>query len=159
MAIFGKKTEDNKEDVAKKTTSTKTTKKTAKPSDVQVDKNESMKELYTEETKTSVKKNDIKKSTEHGNAYRVLIKPLVTEKGTNLSAENKYLFEVSNDANKISVAGAIEEVYGVKPTNVNIVNIQGKRVRFGRSFGRRKDWKKAIITLPEGASINVYEGV
>lgn len=92
-------------------------------------------------------------------AYRVLIKPLVTEKGTYLHSENKYLFAVAIKANKITIKKAIWHLYGIKPLAINIVNVRGKKVRYGRTTGRTKNWKKAIITLKEGESIKVYEGV
>ena len=92
-------------------------------------------------------------------AYRILVKPMVTEKATNLSAVNQYVFMVSIDANKIEVAKAIFEVYGVNPTSVNIIKSKGKKVNRGKVSGRRKDFKKAIVTLKKGESISVYEGV
>lgn len=94
-----------------------------------------------------------------GEAYRILIRPLITEKATNLSNENKYIFEVSGDANKIEIKKAIKNVYGVRPISINIVNVRGKQVRFGRTMGRTKDRKKAIVTLKKGEKIEVYEGV
>jgi large subunit ribosomal protein L23 len=99
------------------------------------------------------------KKEETGDAYRILIKPLITEKATNLSSENKYVFEVRGKANKLEIKKAIKNVYGVEPINVNIVNVSGKSVRFGRTSGRTKDRKKAIVTLKEGDKIEVYEGV
>lgn len=92
-------------------------------------------------------------------AYRVIIKPLVTEKVGELGKENKYVFQVTNNANKIEVAKAIEEVYNVRPEKVNMIRMQGKRVRFGRLEGKRSNWKKAIVKLPEGKSISLHEGV
>src|SRR3990167_3454723 len=62
-------------------------------------------------------------------------------------------------ANKIEVAKAIKEIYGIKPIGVNIMNRLGKKARYGRVSGRRKDWKKAIITLPKGETMKIYEGV
>ncbi len=115
----------------------------------------SMKDLYTVEGK--VKKDKDKKVS--GRAYRVLVKPMVTEKATNLSAVNQYVFMIDNDANKIEVAKAIYEVYGVKPTEVNIIKVKGKKVNRGKITGKRKDFKKAIVTLKKGESISVYEGV
>jgi len=94
-----------------------------------------------------------------GNAYRVLIKPLVTEKASVMGTLNKYFFEVAKEANKIEVAKAVYDVYGVKPEKVNIVRMRGKVVRRGRITGKRKDWKKAVVTLKKGDSIKVYEGV
>lgn len=105
------------------------------------------------------KKTEKKTEKKHGNAYRVLVKPIVTEKASMLGAENKYVFAVSPRANKIEITKAINEVYGIKPIAINIVKMQGKRVRYGRISGKTKDWKKAIITLPEGQTIKVYEGV
>ncbi|MCD4761725.1 50S ribosomal protein L23 [bacterium] len=125
-----------------------------------------MKEFYGGKTKAGtlekkekiVKQGDIKKKLP-GQAYKILVKPLITEKAANLGSENKYVFEVSVSTNKIEIAKAINEVYGVKPVSVNIVNVGGKKVRYGRHFGKRKDTKKAIITLPKGKTINIYEGV
>jgi len=114
-----------------------------------------MKDLYTAEGK--VKKDKNKKVS--GRAYRVLVRPMVTEKATNLSSVNQYVFMIDNDANKIEVAKAVFEVYGVKPTEVNIIKVKGKKVNRGKITGKRKDFKKAIVTLKKGESISVYEGV
>lgn len=90
---------------------------------------------------------------------RVLVRPLVTEKATNLAAAGKYAFVVSKGANKISVARAVEAAYGVKPVAVNIMNMEGKKVSRGRVSGQRSDWRKAIVTLKKGETIKIYEGV
>jgi large subunit ribosomal protein L23 len=92
-------------------------------------------------------------------AYRVLVKPLITEKASRLSTENKYVFSVNPDANKIEIMKAIRSVYNVNPVNVRIVNVRGKHVRYGRTEGETKAKKKAIVTLREGDKIEVYEGV
>jgi large subunit ribosomal protein L23 len=92
-------------------------------------------------------------------AYRVILKPLMTEKVNELGVENKYVFQVAKDANKIEIAKAIKEVYNVDPEKVNIIKMKGKSVRFGRLFGKRSDWKKAVVKLPKGKTINVHEGV
>lgn len=89
----------------------------------------------------------------------IILRPLVTEKGAHLAATGQYLFEVNLHANKVQIKNAIRSMYGVMPTSVNIQKVRGKAVRFGRMYGRRKDWKKAIVTLPEGKKIEVYEGV
>jgi large subunit ribosomal protein L23 len=117
----------------------------------------SMKELYSDSGAKG--KEDKKKEKRYGQAYSVLFRPLVTEKVSNLSAENKYVFEVAITANKIEVAKAIEEVYGIKPVKVNVVKMIGKNTRYGRVAGKKKNWKKAIVSLPEGKTIKVYEGV
>lgn len=92
-------------------------------------------------------------------SHRVLLKPLVTEKGAKQTEQNKYFFMVSAKANKVMVKQAIVETYGIWPLSVNILRVKGKNVKFGRREGTRKDWKKAIITLPQGKSIDVYKGV
>jgi large subunit ribosomal protein L23 len=94
-----------------------------------------------------------------GSAYRVLVKPLITEKVTDMGMYNKYAFEVTLDTNKQEVKKAMQEVYGVVPISVNILNMKGKSVRFGRVTGKTKKWKKAIITLKKDDKIEVYQGV
>jgi len=89
----------------------------------------------------------------------VLVKPLITEKSSFLSPYGQYVFEVSLKTNKVEIAKAIERVYGVKPVSVNIVRVRGKKVRYGKTLGETKKWKKAIITLKPGDKIEVYEGV
>jgi large subunit ribosomal protein L23 len=105
------------------------------------------------ETKKAVKKDDTKSS------YKVLLSPMITEKGTYLASENKYLFEVAASTNKVEIKKAINAVYGVWPVSVNIVRLPGKKVRHGKVWGMTKNRKKAIITLKKGESIDVYEGV
>ena len=105
------------------------------------------------EKKVKPKKEDTK------DAYKVLIRPLITEKVSSLGVYNQYAFEVAKNTNKIEVRKAIKAVYGVDPIKVNTMNIQGKNVRYGRTEGRTKNWKKAIITLPPGAKINIQEGL
>lgn len=126
-------------------------------------KGKSMKELYGEEeikTPVSAKTGKKEKKIRHyGNAHKVLIKPLITEKAANLGTENKYVFEAAVSANKIEIAKAINEVYGIMPVSVNIINMQGKKVRSGKFQGKRKSWKKAIVMLPKDKTINIYEGV
>ncbi len=99
------------------------------------------------------------KATESKEAYRILIKPLITEKATHLVTQNKYSFAVAKSVNKNEVKKAIEGLYGVEPIDINIINVRGKFVRYGRTFGKKKNWKKAIITLKPGDKIDIYEGV
>lgn len=150
MGLFNK-TDDTKNKVKKTSASDK--------KDVKVEETatESMKDLYATENKAD-KKGVSKKNTK-GQAYRVLVKPMVTEKATNLSAVNQYVFMVETCANKISVSNAIEEVYNVRPISVNVIKMKGKKVNRGKIAGRRKDFKKAIVTLKKGESISIYEGV
>jgi large subunit ribosomal protein L23 len=121
----------------------------------------SMKDLYAAEatTKKTAKAGKSASASRFDGAFRVLVKPLVTEKATDLSAHNKYVFVITKSANKIEVAKAVYAVYGVKPIGVNIISMKGKVVTHGRIKGRRKDWKKAIVTLKKGDSIKIYEGV
>lgn len=99
------------------------------------------------------------KKHEHGEAFRHLIRPLMTEKASWVGAVNQYMFEVSAGVNKTEIKKAIEKLYGVKPVKINIINSCGKKIRFGRNWGKMKDWKKAVITLKPGDKIEVYEGV
>lgn len=139
MALFGnKKTEDN----AKENSSSSV----------------SMQDLYSDAPKTA-KAVEGGKVAKESNAYRFIIKPLITEKATNLVAQDKYAFVVSDNANKIEVAKAINAIYGIKPLKVNLSNVKGKKVARGRISGQRKDWRKAVVTLPKGQSIKIYEGV
>jgi len=146
MAIFGKKKKTEVED--KKQTETKV-KDVNKKSLDKSSKGKTKEEV--EKPKTVDNKNNM--------GYKYLIKPLITEKAANLGINNQYVFIVSNDANKIEIKKAITAVYGVKAVNVNIINNEGKIVRRGRYTGKRKDFKKAIITIEKGKSLNIYEGV
>jgi large subunit ribosomal protein L23 len=114
------------------------------------------------EEKVEVKKEEVKpkiKKEETGQAYRILIRPLVTEKISFLGQNNQYAFEVMPKANKIEIAKAFKNVYGIKPMSVNVMKIRGKKIRYGKTSGRTKNRKKAIITLKPGDKIEVYEGV
>ncbi len=99
------------------------------------------------------------KLADHSLAFKILVKPLITEKSAIAESKNKYSFIVVRSANKNQIKTAIQEVYGVKPSQVNVANIEGRRVRFGRSMGKRNDYKKAIVTLPEGKTIDIHSGV
>lgn len=166
MGLFSKKNKikAGTDSVLEKKQEGKNSKKSKKESSNSKDKKAvSMKDLYgnkTKNTKTSAKTGTKKKPVrQHGNAYKILIKPLITEKAGDLGSQNKYVFVVAVTANKISIAEAIDEVYGIKPIAVNVINMKGKKIRTGKELGKRKDWKKAIVTLPEGKSINIYEGI
>ena len=101
------------------------------------------------------------KSNKHDtkNAYKVLVKALITEKASYLKSENKYLFEVNSATNKNEIKKAIYHVYGVWPTKINVSNLGGKNKRYGKNSGVTKARKKAIVTLKQGDSIELYEGV
>ncbi len=87
------------------------------------------------------------------NAYEVIQTILVTERSMDLKEENKYAFRVHQGANKIDVKKAVEHIYDVKVSSVNVLNRKGKAKRAGRMMkkGRRANWKKAVVTLSEGS--------
>ena len=91
------------------------------------------------------------------NHYQIIIRPLVTEKNTNLMALNKYCFEVDREASKPQIKQAIETIFSVSVTKVHTMNVRGKLRRRGREFGYTRDWKKAIVTLAEGDRIELFE--
>ncbi|MFN3301549.1 MAG: 50S ribosomal protein L23 [Patescibacteria group bacterium] len=90
---------------------------------------------------------------------KILIRPIITEKASLLEKEGKYTFEVSPKANKIEIKKAIEKIYKVKPLKINIIKLKGKQVRSGWISGRRKNWKKAIVTLRKGEKIDLTSSV
>ncbi len=93
-------------------------------------------------------------------AAQVIKRPLLTEKGTRLKEEaNQYLFRVDKRANKGEIKRAIEELFKVTVLEIRTLPMQGKAKRLGRFQGKLPDWKKAIATLKEGESIELYEGV
>ena len=91
------------------------------------------------------------------NHYQVIIRPLVTEKNTNLMVLNKYSFEVDRKATKPQIKQAIEAIFNVGVTKVHTLNVRGKLRRRGREFGYTRDWKKAIVTLTAGDRIEIFE--
>jgi large subunit ribosomal protein L23 len=93
-------------------------------------------------------------------SYTLLRRPIITEKGTALKDDNNQLvFEVCLDANKSEIKKAVERLFKVTVLSVRTQNRQGKRKRLGRSVGRRRNWKKAIVTLKEGDRVDFFEGV
>ena len=94
--------------------------------------------------------------------FAVILRPLVTEKGTALSFVSKYVFEVDIRANKPQIKSAVEKAFSVTVKDVNVMVVKGKS-RGNRRFGRRTtyapDWKKAIVTLAPEDKIELFEGV
>lgn len=85
------------------------------------------------------------------NPYQIVQTVLVTEKGTELAENGQYTLRVAKDANKIEIKSAVETLFDVKVAAVNTLNRKGKRKRMRTSrYGRRPDWKKAVVTLSEG---------
>ena len=94
-------------------------------------------------------------------AYDIIKRPIITEQSMEAASYKKYTFEVAKDANKIEIAKAVEEIFGVKVAKVNTLNMQGKMKRMGaQPAGRRANWKKAIVTLTaDSKSIELFEGM
>ncbi|KIT14380.1 50S ribosomal protein L23 [Jannaschia aquimarina] len=93
------------------------------------------------------------------NTYDVIRKPIITEKATMASEANAVVFEVSIDAAKPQIKAAVEELFGVKVKAVNTTITKGKTKRFRGQMGKRKDVKKAYVTLEEGNTIDVTTGL
>jgi large subunit ribosomal protein L23 len=89
--------------------------------------------------------------------YQIIIRPLITEKNTNLMEFNKYSFEVMRDSTKPQIKQAVESIFNVSVLHVHTLNVRGKKRRRGREFGYQRDWKKAIVTLAEGDTIDLFE--
>ena len=94
------------------------------------------------------------------NLHDVIVRPLVTEKSTaQLERTGSYSFMVAKDANKVEIARAIEHLFNVKVRDVRTMQYRGKERRLGKFVGRRAGWKKAVVKLREGDSIEIFEGV
>jgi large subunit ribosomal protein L23 len=94
------------------------------------------------------------------NLYAVIRRPIITEKGNIQKEENnKVTFEVHPDANKQEIRAAVEKIFKVRVLNVRSLNQRGKIKRVGRFMGKRRNWKKAIVTLGPDEQIEFFEGV
>ena len=94
------------------------------------------------------------------NARDIILAPVITEKSVSAMADKKYTFRVANDTNKIEIAKAIEEIFGVKVAKVNTISMKGKKRRMGRFEGYTSDWKKAVVTLTEDSkTIEFFDGL
>lgn len=98
----------------------------------------------------------VTKDATAGPANHVIVRPVVTEKSSRLNSLRQYVFEVLPSATKIDVRNAVHQLYGVRPINVSIINMRGKVVRFGRTWGKTNSRRKAMVTLPEGKSIDPF---
>lgn len=93
-------------------------------------------------------------------AQDIILAPVITEKSMYGVAEKKYTFKVANDANKIEIAHAVEQLFDVNVAKVNTISVRGRFKRMGRNEGYRPDWKKAIVTLTENSkTIEFFEGM
>ncbi|MEP9382701.1 50S ribosomal protein L23 [Nocardioides sp. KR10-350] len=97
-------------------------------------------------------------STLHYDPRDILIAPVVSEKSYGLLDQNKYTFIVRPDANKTEIKIAVEQVFNVKVTSVNTINRPGKSRRTRYGMGKRKDTKRAIVSLAEGDRIDIFGG-
>ena len=94
------------------------------------------------------------------NKYDVIVKPIITERSMMDAESKRYTFQVNKNANKHQIKDAVEQIFSVKVTRVNTMNMLGKTKRMGRSEGKRSDWKKAIVILsPESKEIKFFEGL
>ena len=94
------------------------------------------------------------------NARDIIIAPVLTEKSVAVLGEKKYTFRVADGANKIEIAKAVEEIFGVKVSKVNTISMKGKKRRMGRFEGYTSDWKKAVVTLTEDSkTIEFFDGL
>lgn len=93
-------------------------------------------------------------------ARDIILAPVVTEKSVSVLGEKKYTFRVAKDANKIQIALAVKEIFGVDVAKVNTISMKGRKRRQGRSEGYTPSWKKAVVTLkPESKTIEFFDGL
>ncbi len=94
------------------------------------------------------------------NARDIILAPVITEKSVAALSEKKYTFRVADGANKIEIAKAVEEIFGVQVAKVNTISMKGKHRRMGRHEGYTSDWKKAVVTLTEASkTIEFFDGM
>jgi large subunit ribosomal protein L23 len=122
---------------------------------VEAEKKPKKAEKKVEKTET-VSKRDGKKT---GSAYRTIVRPYISEKAAQYEMHGLYTFVVDCKATKEEIKKAVFALYGVKPVSVRTAQFEGKKARFGKSSGRRKNWKKALVSLSKGTTITIHEGV
>jgi len=91
--------------------------------------------------------------------YQVLRRPVVTEKSMGQTSEGKYTFEVAREANKVQIKEAVQKIFKVHVTAVNVDTVPGKRRRSRRAIGYSNPWKKAVVSIKPGEKIEFFEGV
>jgi large subunit ribosomal protein L23 len=87
----------------------------------------------------------------------IILRPIISEKSYDLIEHNRYTFEVAKTASKPQIADAVSEIFGVTVTSVNTLNVTGKPRRVRAAKGKTRDWKKAIVSLKEGDSIEFFQ--
>lgn len=95
----------------------------------------------------------------HKSMYDIIKRPVITEKSAMMGENSKYVFEVAKDADKSAVKKAVQEIFSVKVTKVNMLNVKGKIKRFKGTKGKLVDRKKAVVTLADGQDIDLTGGV
>ena len=94
------------------------------------------------------------------NKYDIIIRPIISEKSMDQSADKKYTFQVALNANKIEIKKAVEEIFGVTVEKVTTCRVLGKVKRMGATFGKRSDWKKAVVKLTaDSKTIEFFDGM
>jgi len=94
------------------------------------------------------------------NPYEIVKRPVITEKTTiQKDTNNQLTFEVGRKANRVEIRHAVEKIFNVRAVKVRTMQMKGKAKRVGRIPGKRRDWKKAIVTLASGEHIEFFEGV
>ena len=94
------------------------------------------------------------------NKFDIIIRPIISEKSMDQSADKKYTFQVALSANKIEIKKAVEEIFGVKVEKVTTCRVLGKVKRMGATFGKRADWKKATVKLTaDSKTIEVFDSM
>lgn len=91
-------------------------------------------------------------------ARQIVIRPVVSEKSYAMIGDNRYTFEVAKSASKPQIADAVQEIFGVTVTKVNTMNVSGKPRRLRYNTGHTRSWKKAVVTLKEGDTIEFFQG-
>lgn len=89
-------------------------------------------------------------------ARSIIVRPIITEHSYDMMEKNTYTFEVAKSANKIEIAKAVEELFNVTVTNVNTLNVKPKKKRVRVQVGLTRTWKKAMVTLKEGDTIELF---
>jgi large subunit ribosomal protein L23 len=87
----------------------------------------------------------------------IILKPVISEKSYDMISHNRYTFEVAKTASKPQIAQAVTDIFGVTVTSVNTMNVTGKPRRVRAAKGKTRDWKKAVVTLKEGDSIEFFQ--
>ncbi len=158
MSIFKKKDKEKKvkkgkEEEKERKVEVDENKASKKMSFVKNKKKEKKEEAEKKGKTTDAKKKEEKSAKSARIAYRTLISPHITEKANNLSEERKYIFRVFKNANKVMIKKSVEEVYNTPVEKVMIINVRPKKRRLGRVEGKKPGYKKAIVKLKEGHSI------